>query len=76
VIFDQIDADQYRFNQAVTTRPNARTMAYDPEHQFIYLVTAEGFVDPDKKVNVAVSQFYPNRYDPKTFVVLAYGLPK
>jgi hypothetical protein len=76
VIFDQIDADQYQLNQAVTTRPNARTMAYDAQRQEIHLVTAEGFVDPSKKINVAVAPFYPNRYDPKTFVVLTYGLGK
>ncbi len=76
VIFDQIDADQYRLNQAVTTRPNARTMAYDAQAQEIHLITAEGFVDPDKKINSAVAPFYPNRFDPKTFVVLTYGLGK
>ena len=76
VIFDQIDADKYQLNQAVTTRPNARTMAYDARSQEIHLVTAERFVDPDKKINTAVAPFYPNRFDPKTFVILTYGLGK
>jgi DNA-binding beta-propeller fold protein YncE len=73
VIIDQVDADTYKLEEAVTTRPSARTMALDPKSKKIYLITAEGVVDPAKKINKAVAPFYPNKYFDDSFVVLTYA---
>jgi streptogramin lyase len=73
VIFEQSGPDAYALVEAVTTRPMARTMAYDPVTKKIFLVTAEGVADPAKKINTAVAPFYPNSYYPGTFTVLTYG---
>ena len=73
VVIQQVDADTYRLAQAATTRPFARTMALDPKTKTVFLVTAEGTVDPSKKVNKGPSALYPNRYFPDTFVVLTYA---
>jgi DNA-binding beta-propeller fold protein YncE len=73
VIYDQVDANTYKLSAAVTTRPYARTMAFDPGSKKIYMVTAEGMADPAKKINKAVAPFYPNRYFPNTFTVLTYA---
>jgi DNA-binding beta-propeller fold protein YncE len=70
VVVDQVDADTYKLAEAATTRPYARTMALDPKTKKVYLVTAEGTVDPIKKVNRGVAPFYPNRYFADTFTVL------
>ena len=73
VIYDQVDADTYKLAEATTTRPYARTMAFDPQTKKVYLVTAEGTADPAKKINKAVAPFYPNRYYPDTFTVLTFS---
>ena len=73
VIYEQVDADTYKLSQAVTTRPYARTMAFDAASKKVYLVTAEGLADPAKKINKAVAPFYPNSYFPDTFTVLTYA---
>lgn len=73
VIYDQVDPDTYKLDQAVSTRPQARTMALDPASKKIYLVTAEGTVDPSMKVNRAAAPFYPNRYFADTFTLLTYS---
>jgi DNA-binding beta-propeller fold protein YncE len=73
VIYDQVNADTYKLAEATTTRPYARTMAFDPKTKKIYLVTAEGTADPSKKINKAVAPFYPNHYFPDTFTVLTYS---
>ena len=73
VIYEQTDPDNYKLVEATTTRPYARTMAFDPTTKKLYLVTAEGFADPAKKINKAVAPFYPNRYHPDTFTVLTYA---
>jgi hypothetical protein len=73
VIYDQVNADTYKLSEAATTRPYARTMALDPGTKKIYMVTAEGTVDPARKINKAVAPFYPNRYFPDTFTVLTYS---
>jgi DNA-binding beta-propeller fold protein YncE len=73
VIYDQLDADTYRLSEATTTRPYARTMALDSKTKKVYLVTAEGTADPDRKINRAVAPFYPNRYYPDTFTVLTFA---
>lgn len=75
VIYEQVDADTYRLSEATTTRPYARTMAMDPQTKKIYTVTAEGTVDPSRKVNRGPAPFYPNRYHPDSFTVLTYGRP-
>ena len=73
VIFRQDDADHYRLEQAITTRPNARTLAYDPRSARIFTVTAEGVVNPAAPVNTGPSAFYPNAYYDGSFVVLTYA---
>jgi len=76
VIFRQVDADHYRMEQAVTTRPQARTMAYDPDRQRVFSVAAEGVLDPSKPANSGPSAFYPNSHFANTFVVLTYAPAK
>lgn len=73
VIVDQKDPNTYVLAEAPTTRPSARTMAFDPRTKKIYLVTAEGTVDPSKSVNRAASSFYPNAYFADTFTILAFS---
>ena len=72
VVVDQRGPDTYALEQAVTTRPMARTLALDAAHDRVYLVTAQGAVDPTKKVDTAVAPFYPNVYFDDTFTVLTY----
>jgi hypothetical protein len=74
VIYDQVDPNTYKLAQAVTTRPYARTMAFDPTTKNVYTVTAEGAADPAKKINTGVAPFYPNKYFDNTFTVLTYSL--
>ena len=71
-VFDQQGPDNYRLEQAITTRPMARTLALDAQRDRVYLVAAEGGVDPAMKVNTAVAPFYPNFYFDNTFTVLTY----
>jgi DNA-binding beta-propeller fold protein YncE len=73
VIIDQVDANTYKLAEAATTRPWARTMALDPKTKKVYLVTAEGTVDPSKPWKVSVSPFYPNKYFKDTFTLLTYS---
>jgi DNA-binding beta-propeller fold protein YncE len=73
VVYDQLDANTYTLSEATTTRPYARTMAMDHRTKKIYLVTAEGTVDPSRKVNRGPAPFYPNRYFSDTFVLLTYS---
>jgi DNA-binding beta-propeller fold protein YncE len=73
VVYTQQDADHYVLSEATTTRPFARTMAMDHETKKVYLVTAQGTVDPSRKRLTAVTPFYPNRYFPGTFEVLTYS---
>jgi len=73
VIYGQVDADTYKLVEATTTRPYARTMALHPKTKKVYVVTAEGTVDPSRKVNTGPAPFYPNRYFPGTFTLLTYA---
>ena len=73
VIYRQESPDSYKLVEATTTRPYARTMALHPKTKKLYLVAAEGTVDPSRKVNTAPAPFYPNRYFPDTFVLLTYA---
>lgn len=72
VVIKQTGADGYALDQAITTRPMARTLALDAARDRVYLVTAEGGVNPAMKVNTAVAPFYPNFYFDQTFTVLTY----
>lgn len=72
VIYDQTDADHYKLDQAITTRPGARTLARDSAGDRLFTVTAEGAVDPSKGVNTGPSPFYPNHAFDNTFIVLTY----
>ncbi|MDI1320958.1 MAG: YncE family protein [bacterium] len=72
VIIDQVDANTYKLAEAPTTRPYARTMALDPKTKTIYLTTAEGTIDPAKKIKTEVGPFYPNKYFKDTFTLLTY----
>ena len=73
VIVDQANADSYKFGGAITTRPLARTLAYDPATRRLFTMTAEGFVDPAKKRNLRAGTFYPNGYYDDSFVLLTYS---
>lgn len=73
VIIDQINADTYKLSEATTTRPYARTMAVDFKTKQVYLVTAEGTVDPSKAWKSSIAPFYPNTYFPDTFTLLTYS---
>lgn len=73
VIFRQATPDRYDLVQAVTTRPIARTLALDPRTKHLFTVTAEGMVDPARKVNRRAGAFYPNTYFDDTFVLLEYA---
>jgi hypothetical protein len=73
VVIEQVDANTYRLSEAVTTRPYARTMALDPSTKKVYLVTAEGAVDPAQPWNRNVAEFYPNVFYKDTFTLLTYS---
>ena len=73
VIIDQVDADTYKLAEAATTRPWARTMAVDFKTKKVYLVTAEGTVDPAKSWKASIAPFYPNKYFKDTFTLLTYS---
>jgi hypothetical protein len=73
VVIAQVDADTYRLSEAITTRPYARTMALDPKTKKVYLVTAEGAVDPSRPWNQATADFYPNVFYKGTFTLLTYS---
>ncbi len=72
VIYDQFGPDDYRLDQAVTTRPMARTMAYDPTTRTIYTAAAEGMVDPSRPVNTRAAAFYPNAYFDDSFRLFVF----
>ncbi len=75
VILDQHGPDRYKLAEATTTRPEARTMAFDPKTRRLFLVTAEGTVNPAHKILTAVAPFYPNQYFADTYTVLTYARP-
>ena len=70
VIFHQDDPDHYRLEQALTTRPGARTIAFDAVGERVFTVAAEGIVDPSQPVNTGPAAFYPNRFTDDSFTVL------
>ncbi len=73
VIIEQVDANTYKLVEAATTRPYAKTMALDLKTKKVFLVTAEGTVDPAKPWRTNLSPFYPNKFFPGTFTVLTYS---
>ena len=73
VVIEQLDANTYKLSEAITTRPFARTMALDPKTKKVYLVTAEGAVDPSQPWNRNVTDFYPNVFFKDTFTLLTYS---
>jgi DNA-binding beta-propeller fold protein YncE len=73
VVYAQSSPDTYKLVEATTTRPYARTMVLHPVTKKVYTVTAEGTVDPSKKVNTGPAPFYPNRFFPGTFTLLTYA---
>jgi DNA-binding beta-propeller fold protein YncE len=73
VVYEQKGPDNYSLGGAFTTRPIARTLAFDPKTRKLYTITAEGIVDPAKPVNRKAGSFYPNRYLDDTFTVLTYA---
>ena len=73
VVYRQESLENYRLEQVTTTRPNARTLAFDPREQKIYTVTAQGVMNPAEPINTGPSQFYPNAYYDGTFSLLTYG---
>jgi DNA-binding beta-propeller fold protein YncE len=70
VVIEQLNADTYRLAEALATRPNARTMAFDPRTKDVYLVTADGTVDASREWNRGLAPFYPNTYFKGTFTLL------
>lgn len=72
LVIGQENPDRYRLEQAITTRPMARTLALDVKRDRVYLVAAQGGVNPAKEVDTAVAPFYPNFYFDNTFSVLTY----
>lgn len=72
VAIDQVGPDTYKLAAAFTTRPIARTLAYDPLGRRLFTVTAQGMVDPDRKRNFGPGPFYPNVYFDNTLTVLTY----
>jgi hypothetical protein len=73
VVLQQDDADTYHLVEALTTRPYARTMALNPKTKEVYLVAAEGMVDPSKPWKSDIAPFYPNVYVKDTFTLLTYA---
>lgn len=73
VMYEEAGPDKLAFAGAFTTRPIARTMAFNAKTGRIYTATAEGMVDPAKPVNKRAAAFYPNRYFDDTFTLLTYA---
>ncbi|RAK60179.1 YncE family protein [Phenylobacterium hankyongense] len=73
VVFDVVGPDRLKLASAFTTRPIARTMAFNPTTGRIYTATAEGVLDPTQPVNRRAGAFYPNRYLDDTFTLLIYA---
>lgn len=72
-VFEQVDADSYKPVEALGTRAMVKVLAYDEEHQKLYSMTAEGAADFGKKINTAVSPFYPNTFRENSFSVLVFS---
>jgi DNA-binding beta-propeller fold protein YncE len=73
VVFEQTNADTYKLNEVVGTRPMAKTIALDPAGGDIFSITAESVFDASKKNLALIAPFYPNQFTKDTFEVLVYG---
>jgi DNA-binding beta-propeller fold protein YncE len=73
VIYDQVSPSELKLVEAVTTRPFARTIAYDPKSKKLYSVAGQGSYDPAKPTRKDISPFYPNTYLKDTLTVLTYA---
>jgi hypothetical protein len=74
VIYDQVGPSEFKLAEAVTTRPFARTIAYDPISKKVYSVAGQGSYDPAKPTRKDISPFYPNTYLKDTLAVLTYAI--
>lgn len=61
-------------DHAFTTRPGARTLAFDAAHGRLFTATAAGVVDPSRPINRGPSSFYPNVFQDNSFTVLTYKI--
>lgn len=74
IVIRQADPDSYALAAATTTRPMARTLAFDSKHKKIFTIAAEGVADPSAMINRSASHFYPNRYFDDTLTLLTYSI--
>lgn len=68
-VIRQLSADKYEPLQPVTTKPGAKTMAFDPKTQQVYLTTAEFDLVP----NTDPSKRPQRKLKPGTFQMLVVG---
>ncbi len=73
MVFEQTDADTYKLNEVLGTRPMAKTVAVDPKSGDIFSIAAEPVFDASKKNLTRIAPFYPNAYVKDTFKVLVFG---
>lgn len=72
VVVYRATADGVTLDHAFTTRPGARTLAFDAAHGRLFTATASGIVDPSRPINRGPSSFYPNVFQDNSFTVLTY----
>ena len=72
-VFEQVDANTYKPVETLAIRNWVKVLAYDPKGKKLFSMTAEGSADAGKKINTAVSPYYPNTVFPNTFTVLTYS---
>ena len=72
-VFAVESAPSYKPVETLATRQWVKVLAYDAQNQKLYSMAAEGSADAGKKINTAVSPFYPNTVFPGTFTVLSYA---
>ncbi|SDR62022.1 hypothetical protein SAMN05519103_07714 [Rhizobiales bacterium GAS113] len=72
-VFEQQNADTYKLVETLATRQWVKVLAMDRKAKKLYSIVAEGSADAGKKINTAVSPYYPNTVFPNTFTVLTYS---
>ena len=72
-VFEQVDANTYKPVETLAIRNWVKVLAYDAKAKKLFSMTAEGSADAAKKINTAVSPYYPNTVFPNTFTVLTYS---
>lgn len=65
--------DSYKPVETLTTRQWVKVAAYDAKNHILYSMAAEGSSDAGKKINTAISPYYPNTVFPNTFTVFGYS---